>query len=215
MASALRKIDTQIGHDVQFQAPSNPTTSSAQRPAPRAPLRHRLAALALLLGAAGPGIGGEDFIYVVRPGDSPWNITTRYLKSLEHWPRLQRYNRILAPEAIPTGTQLRIPLDWLRSQARPVRIEDLQGRVEVVHRGVPRALERGMAVAEGSLLRTGADGSLTLRLPDGSRSLLGPDSELRLDSARQPAIAPGGQIRMELRSGHVENKVPDKSGSAW
>lgn len=213
MASALRKIDTQIGHDVQFQAPSNPTTSSAQRPAPRAPLRHRLAALALLLGAAGPGIGGEDFIYVVRPGDSPWNITTRYLKSLEHWPRLQRYNRILAPEAIPTGTQLRIPLDWLRSQARPVRIEDLQGRVEVVHRGVPRALERGMAVAEGSLLRTGADGSLTLRLPDGSRSLLGPDSELRLDSARQPAIAPGGQIRMELRSGHVENKVPDKRKS--
>ena len=121
-------------------------------PAPRAPLRHRLAALALLLGAAGPGIGGEDFIYVVRPGDSPWNITTRYLKSLEHWPRLQRYNRILAPEAIPTGTQLRIPLDWLRSQARPVRIEDLQGRVEVVHRGVPRALERGMAVAEGSTM---------------------------------------------------------------
>ena len=198
---------------MQLQAPLDAKTSRTNRPTSNAPLRHRLAALALLLGAAGPGLGAEDFIYVVRPGDSPWNITTRYLKSLGHWPRLQRYNRIVAPEAIPTGTQLRIPLDWLHGQARPVRIEDLQGRVEVVHRGVARMLERGMTVTEGSLLRTGADGSLTLHLPDGSRSLLGPDSELRLTAARQPVIAPGGQVRMELRRGRVENKVTDKRRS--
>lgn len=196
-----------------LQDPLDATPARANRPTPRAPLHRRLAALALLLTAAGPGTAADDFIYVVRPGDSPWNITTRYLKSLDHWPQLQRYNRILAPEAIPTGTQLRIPPDWLRSQARPVRIDDLQGRVEVIHRGTARMLERGMSIAEGSLLRTGADGSLTLRLPDGSRSLLGPDSELRLTAARQSAIAPGGEVRMELRRGYVENKVTDKRKS--
>ena len=176
-------------------------------------LRRPLAALALLLGAAGPGLAADDYIYVVRAGDSPWNITTRYLKSIDHWPQLQQYNRIISPEAIPPGTQLRIPVGWLRSRARPVRITDLQGQVEVLNRGVAQMLERGMTIVEGSLLRTGANGSLTLQLPDGSRSLVGPDTELRLSTARKVEASSGGQIKMELLRGYVENKVTDKRKS--
>ncbi len=176
-------------------------------------LRRPLAALALFLGAAGPVVAADDYIYVVQAGDSPWNITTRYLKSIDHWPQLQQYNRIISPEAIPPGTQLRIPVGWLRSRGRPVRITDLQGQVEVLNRGVAQMLERGMTIVEGSLLRTGANGSFTLQLPDGSRSLVGPDTELRLSAARQVAASGGGQIKMELLRGYVENKVTDKRRS--
>ncbi len=123
-------------------------------------LRRPLAALALFLGAAGPVVAADDYIYVVQAGDSPWNITTRYLKSIDHWPQLQQYNRIISPEAIPPGTQLRIPVGWLRSRGRPVRITDLQGQVEVLNRGVAQMLERGMTIVEGSLLRTGAKAQL-------------------------------------------------------
>ena len=201
-------------HDTLDAAPS----AGKPHPAPITALRRGalcrpLAALALLLGAAGPASAADDYIYVVRAGDSPWNITTRYLKSIDHWPQLQQYNRIISPDTIPPGTQLRIPAGWLRSRARPVRITDLQGQVEVLNRGVAQMLERGMTIVEGSLLRTGANGSLTLLLPDGSRSLVGPDTELRLSTARQIEASSGGQIKMELLRGYVENKVTDKRKS--
>lgn len=201
-------------HDTLDATPSRGGLSPARIPGFRpAALLRPLAALALLLGASAPGIAADDYIYVVQAGDSPWNITTRYLKSIDHWPQLQQYNRIITPTAIPPGTPLRIPVGWLRSRARPVRITDLQGQVEVLNRGVAQLLERGMTIVEGSLLRTGANGSLTLLLPDGSRSLVGPDSELRLSSARQIAASSGGQIKMELLRGYVENKVTDKRKS--
>ena len=204
---------------MQFHDPLSaaPSTGAAQ-PAPttvfrRGALCRPLAALALFLSAAGPASAADDYIYVVRAGDSPWNITTRYLKSIDHWPQLQQYNRIISPDTIPPGTQLRIPAGWLRSRARPVRITDLQGQVEVLNRGAAQLLERGMTIVEGSLLRTGANGSLTLLLPDGSRSLVGPDTELRLSTARQIEASSGGQIKMELLRGYVENKVTDKHKS--
>ena len=201
-------------HDTPYTAPS----AGAAQPAPttvfrRGALCRPLAALALFLSAAGPASAADDYIYVVRAGDSPWNITTRYLKSIDHWPQLQQYNRIISPDTIPPGTQLRIPAGWLRSRARPVRITDLQGQVEVLNRGAAQLLERGMTIVEGSLLRTGANGSLTLLLPDGSRSLVGPDTELRLSTARQIEASSGGQIKMELLRGYVENKVTDKRKS--
>ena len=204
---------------MQFHDPLSaaPSTGAAQ-PAPttvfrRGALCRPLAALALFLSAAGPASAADDYIYVVRAGDSPWNITTRYLKSIDHWPQLQQYNRIISPDTIPPGTQLRIPAGWLRSRGRPVRITDLQGQVEVLNRGVAQMLERGMTIVEGSLLRTGANGSLTLLLPDGSRSLVGPDTELRLSTARQIEASSGGQIKMELLRGYVETKVTDKRKS--
>ena len=149
---------------MQFHDTLDPRPSSGRLPpARRAGFRpvalcRPLAALALFLGASGPGSAADDYIYVVRAGDSPWNITTRYLKSIDHWPQIQQYNRIVTPTAILPGTQLRIPVSWMRSRARPVRITDLQGQVEVLNRGVAQMLERGMTIVEGSLLRTGANG---------------------------------------------------------
>ena len=91
---------------MQFHDPLSaaPSTGAAQ-PAPttvfrRGALCRPLAALALFLSAAGPASAADDYIYVVRAGDSPWNITTRYLKSIDHWPQLQQYNRIISPDTI-------------------------------------------------------------------------------------------------------------------
>ena len=59
------------------------------------------------------GFPAEDFIYVVQPGDNPWNLTHRYLKSVSYWPRIQDYNRIADPTSIQPGTKWLIPLRWM------------------------------------------------------------------------------------------------------
>jgi len=39
----------------------------------------------------------KDWIYTVRPRDNPWNLTERYLKGLQYWPKLQQLNHITDP----------------------------------------------------------------------------------------------------------------------
>ena len=95
----------------------------------RRPDRPTCLAAALLVTAAASA-AAEDFTYVVRPGDNPWNLTERYLKSIDYWPRLQEYNRIVEPTRIPPGTRLRIPAGWLRGTPGAVRITHLTGRAE-------------------------------------------------------------------------------------
>lgn len=55
--------------------------SAPARPRLRS-LRRTLACL-LLAACAGPALA-EDFVYVVQPGDNPWNLTRRYLKSIDY-----------------------------------------------------------------------------------------------------------------------------------
>lgn len=166
---------------------------------------------AFLLGVgsltAAPAVLAEDFTYVVRPGDNPWNLTERYLKSLQYWPRVQDYNNILDPTAIRPGTKLLIPVGWLRGVAAVAQVADLRGVAERRRGENVTPLKPGMTVSVGDVVRTGASSSLTLEFPDGSRSLVGPASELRiLDLARLRASA-GQQVRIELQRGQLENDV--------
>jgi len=79
-------------------------------------LRQHLVIGLALLGTVLPALAQNDFEYIVRPGDNPWNITARYLKSINYWPRIQRYNNILEPTAIVPGTRLRMPTAWMRER---------------------------------------------------------------------------------------------------
>jgi hypothetical protein len=163
------------------------------------------AALALVLGAG--HAAARDFVYVVRPGDNPWNLTERYLKSIDYWPRIQDYNRILAPKSIQPGTVLRIPVAWMRAEAVAARVIDLTGEV---HYGTPERLEPlsvGSSVPAGVFIRSGEDASLTLEFPDGSRSLVGANTALRLRQTQRLNVSGAQQTEIELERGHIENTV--------
>lgn len=161
---------------------------------------------ALLAGSAASSFA-EDFVYVVRVGDNPWNLTQRYLKSINYWPAIQEYNQIVDPTAIQPGSRLRIPLQWMRTTAVVALVVDLHGQAEI-SRGEQRApLKTGMSVTIGASLRTGPESSLTLEYPDGSRSLLGPDTELRLVDLSKLPISSAQQTRIDLSRGRLENGV--------
>lgn len=147
--------------------------SAPAHPQPRT-LRRTLACL-LLAACVGPVLA-EDFVYVVQPGDNPWNLTRRYLKSIDYWPRIQDYNRILEPETIQPGSTLRIPVAWMRGERGGAQVIDVRGEVEARSAGRSEALLPGMRLEPGMQVRSGADSSLTLEFPDGSRSLVGADT---------------------------------------
>ncbi len=156
---------------------------------------------------AGNWAVAADFTYIVQPGDNPWNLTERFLKSFDYWPRLQEYNRVLYPHAMRPGSSLLIPLKWLRREVSVARVVAVRGHVEVQRGEQVTPLKAGVEVSAGEILRTGADGSLTLEFPDGSRSLLGPNSEMRMSELWRLKGASAQQVYIELPRGHLENEV--------
>lgn len=172
---------------------------------------------ALLAGSPASSFA-EDFVYVVRVGDNPWNLTQRYLKSINYWPAIQEYNQIVDATAMLPGSRLRIPLQWVRTTAAVALVVDLHGQAEI-SRGEQRLpLKTGMSVPIGASLRTGPESSLTLEYSDGSRSLVGPDTELRLVDLSKLPISSAQQTRVDLSRGRLENGVqrqPRNSGGRF
>ncbi len=167
-----------------------------------------------LLFSIGANAAAADFLYIVRPGDNPWNLSERYLKSFDYWPRLQEYNRIFYPHVMRPGSSLLIPLKWLRRETVVARVVGVHGHAEVQRGEQVVVLKTGMNVAVGEVLRTGADGNLTLQFPDGSRSLLGPNSEMRMTELWRLKGTTTPQVFIELPRGHLENEVDvDRSGN--
>ena len=187
--------------------------SAPARPRLRS-LRRTLACL-LLAACAGPALA-EDFVYVVQPGDNPWNLTRRYLKSIDYWPRIQDYNRILEPESIRPGSVLRIPVAWMRGERGGAEVIDVRGEVEVHSAGGSEALSPGMRVLPGMQVRSGADSSLTLEFPDGSRSLVGADTTFRVRRLERLRASGAQQLELQLERGHIENLVnPVRGGGRY
>ena len=181
----------------------------AQTPRRFKPAWHPAARLlaGIVLASCGSAAFAKDFVYVVRPGDNPWNLTERYLKSIDYWPRIQDYNQIIDPQAIQPGTLLRIPVAWMRAEQGRVHILDVQGQVEQQLGDRVEALAPGAHVLPGTVIRSGEDSSLTLEFPDGSRTLVGADTELTLREIKRLNASGAHQLGIELRKGHIENTV--------
>jgi len=161
-----------------------------------------------------PSAIADDYRYTIQRGDNPWNITQRFLKDVAYWPRIQEYNQIADATALRPGTMLRIPVTWMRAISQAVTIADVHGKVLLEHgRASTTPASAGMAVAPGTILRTGSDASVSLQFPDGSRTLIGPSTVLRLVEVRRLAASAGQQVRFELQQGEMENEVTSRPGS--
>ncbi len=160
--------------------------------------------LAVWLAAA----QAADWVYTVRPGDSLWTISEQYLKGHEYWSKVQQHNNIADPKRLPPGTQLRIPVAWLKQQPTPAKVISVQGTVQFhPASGEQRALSNGDPVHSGDEIRTGADGSVSVEFADGSRLLIERDSTVRMDSLGTHAETGMVDTTLHLKKGRVESDV--------
>ena len=171
---------------------------------------------ALLFVMSAEPVRAEHYIYTVRPGDNPWRLAQRYLKSMRYWQPLQRLNGIEQPRTIPPGTKLKFPVEWLKVQPAFVKVIEVQGDVRVVAKGntTPQALKTGDQLKIGDRIITGTASSSTLEYADGSRMLLQAETELVFDQLSAYGDTGMVDTRLRLPSGRVDTQVTPSKGPA-
>ncbi len=149
-------------------------------------------------------ISTGDFAYHAQPRDTLIGLGHRLLLEPRRWRDLQRRNHIADPRRIPRGAIIEIPYEWLRTSAEGASVSNLTGTVQQAGGKVAQ----GEVLAEGSVIETGSDGSVTIDLADGSVVTLQKSSTLRLDQmVRVSGVAAAHSIRLKLESGRVETAV--------
>ncbi|MEZ5581859.1 MAG: FecR domain-containing protein [Candidatus Competibacteraceae bacterium] len=160
----------------------------------------------------------QEWVYTVRSGDNPWSISRDYLQGMDYWPRLQRYNGITRPTRIPPGTQLRIPIEWLKNPIKPItaRVLDVRGEVEVSsgETGKTAPLEVEHVLQAGDTIRTGPESSVRLKFHDDSELLLQADSTLTLETLHVYANSGLVDAQMHLQRGRLEAQATTRRDPA-
>lgn len=140
------------------------------------------------------------YIHIAVQGDTLIGLSRRLLVEPRRWPELGRFNRVANPNRIPVGTELRIPLRLMRTEAASASVLNTVGDVRTG--GAP--LATGQPLGEGNDLVTGADSHATVRLVDGTVLRLRPASRLLLRESRRVPSANAVQSGARLEQGRVE-----------
>lgn len=158
---------------------------------------------------AGPaGSQGGDFIYEVEPGDTLIGLAARYMKHPDDWRLLQSRNRVADPYRLVPGTRIRIPL--ARIPVVPVVAQVVFARGQVQADGRP--VQAGMQLPESSQIETGADGAVTLELPDGTRVALPAATSVTVRRLRAFARSGLTDTRIDLGRGAADSRVAPQGG---
>jgi hypothetical protein len=128
-------------------------------------------------------------------------MARRLLREPQRWHDLQVRNHISTPRRIPLGATIRIPYSWLRMSPESAFVSAVSGTAAL--NGA--AIRSGEALAQGSLIETGTDGSVTLDLADGSIVMLQKSSSLKLDEMqRVSGVDDAHDNRLLLQSGRLQ-----------
>lgn len=169
---------------------------------------HRLAvAVGLLLLAIGAGaaevVARDDIVYTIRNGDTLIGIAQAQLTDPTRWRELKTLNRVANDRRLQPGATLRIPVDWVRQSPAQAVVVRSDGEATVDG----RAPREGESLGQGARIRTGEQGSLTLRFPDGAIVTVQPRTSIEIAHLRTLELSGAGRARMRLDQGRVENTV--------
>lgn len=177
----------------------------------RAALLYTCTGLLALAGgpafAAPPTPEPESVIYAMKQGDNLYALAGRYLTSMAAIGQVQRINRIANVHRVPVGTQLRIPLGLLRAEPLKARILSVRGAVRATQAGRTIALANGGELAPDTLIETGADGLITLGLPNGSRTSLPTRTRLRITQLRRFLLTNSIDYDFTVETGKAETRA--------
>ena len=141
----------------------------------------------------------EDWIYTVKPGDTVWDISHTQLKDWRYWGEILRHNNISNATKLRPGTKIAIPLYIVKEDISDVRVEDVQGKVEVIiaSSGEKLPLKLGMSLTVGDTVLTSEKSTAQLSLEDKSIILLQENSELEF--TRLKTLGGEGQRSMDAK----------------
>ncbi|MEJ6009039.1 FecR domain-containing protein [Novosphingobium aquae] len=158
----------------------------------------------LLCLSAGPlhaAPAGEDtFVYTVKRSDTLYGLSQDYLTGPNIWRELQAANRVRIPRNMPVGYRLAIPRRLLKFTPVALRVQTFSGPVAVSGAEVRKGLE----LAEGSVITTGANGFVVISGADGSRIALPSNTRVKIGQARKYLLVPAIDIELQVDRGKAE-----------
>ncbi|HMR33694.1 MAG TPA: FecR domain-containing protein [Geminicoccaceae bacterium] len=171
----------------------------------------------VVLAAPGssPAQDGE-WDYLVRAGDTVWDVAQRFLREPGDWPELQNLNRVDDPRRLAPGTVLRIPLVWMRLSDVPIRVSAIVGSATVLRNGspTPEKLSEGDLLRQGDAVETAADSHVELTLTDGSSVVLAAGSKVVLERVATYASTGVTSTRLDLVHGRMDADVKPTDDAA-
>ena len=167
------------------------------------------AALALPPWAAEAPAAAPVHLYTTVAGDTLIGIGQRYLVEPAAWPQVARASGLRHPNRLPVGMALRIPLALMRTEPSPATVIAVVGETRTQQ---AVALQPGQLLAEGADLRTGADGSVTVRLVDGTLLRLRSQSRLQIEQSSRLPDADVVRSSVRLEQGRVEIQAKPAQG---
>lgn len=158
----------------------------------------------------------EKLRYFMLPGDNPWNITERLLRGMQYWQPLLRMNNITLPNQLPPGTELSIPLSWLRTEAATARVKEAAGDSTYISAadGQTKSLQPGIQLRSGDKISIGEKASAIIEFSDGSLLLMGKNSKAQLERVEKFSDTGYADSKIELERGRTENQV-EKRGTRF
>jgi hypothetical protein len=175
----------------------------------RRPAWRRACAVALAAWA-GHAMADEHIPYQVQPGDTLYTVSQRLLESAEDWRLLARINRVQDPKRLVPGSVLMLPASRVMGAAQQAAVLYVKGEAVARAKGgatVPRALQAGDVLDEGTALQVADDGFVTLRLADGSVLHLQGGTRLTLQRLREAEQVQRRQSVIQLEQGRVDSTV--------
>jgi hypothetical protein len=174
--------------------------------------RWHAAALAILaLGACNANAEkfvapSDDWPLVVKAHDTLIGIAHRYLDNPGDWKRLEQHNHVSDPYHLRPGSTLLIPFVWMRTEASTATVVGFSGvaavRRDAQAQSVPTQV--GAVLGEANVVETDDQGTVTLRLADGSMVRVLGDSAIRLDRLRRLSAAQRIDAVIGVDHGRVE-----------
>ncbi len=110
-----------------------------------------------------------EWRYSVRPGDNLIQFSNRYLLNPDDWRTLQNLNRIKNPYRMPIGSVLRVPLILMKQVPTSAEVALATGKVGILKAdNSVQVLAIGQQLGAGTVLVTGYNSKLNIKLADGS-----------------------------------------------
>jgi hypothetical protein len=150
----------------------------------------------------------QDIIeYGVRKGDNLFTLAQQSLVRPESYRAVQRINQITDPRRIPVGTVLHIPVHLLKAEPLSARIVAVRGNVVVQQSGRQLTPSVGSEIAPGAAIETGADGFVTLQLPNGSRTSMPTRTRMRITRLHRITLTGSIDYDLAVEGGKVETSA--------
>jgi len=149
-----------------------------------------------------------DLEHQVREGDTLYTLSDAYLEDPLQWQTVAEYNGVANPRRLQPGTTVLIPEFLLRKKPGGAEVIHVTGTTVFQPRfGSAQPLRPGERLIDGDVISTADNGSVTLKLADGSLLKLSPNSVLNLDRLRYNVRTRNAASSLMLDQGRVESKV--------